>query len=79
MTPVQKADWARGTPEDWAMESFQIAKADVYGQLPPPNERGGYRLPDSYAAMAERDVTLQLSRAGVRLATVLNKALGQGR
>jgi hypothetical protein len=31
----------------------------------------------SYVARAERDVALQLSRAGVRLAAVLNKALGK--
>jgi hypothetical protein len=29
------------------------------------------------AARAEKDVALQLSRAGVRLAAVLNKALGK--
>jgi hypothetical protein len=30
-----------------------------------------------YVARAEKDVALQLSRAGVRLAAVLNKALGR--
>jgi hypothetical protein len=31
----------------------------------------------AYVTHAEKDVALQLSRAGVRLAAVLNKALGK--
>ena len=34
-------------------------------------------LDAAYVAHAEEDVALQLSRAGVRLAAVLNKALGR--
>jgi hypothetical protein len=67
--------WARGMPSDWALESFKVAKDDAYGQLPTPNARGSYRLPDSYIAMATRDVASQLSKAGVRLAFMLNQAL----
>jgi hypothetical protein len=33
-------------------------------------------LDSVYAAQAEKDVSLQLSKAGIRLASVLNKALG---
>jgi hypothetical protein len=33
-------------------------------------------LDASYVAQAKADVALQLSKAGVRLAAVLNKALG---
>jgi S1/P1 Nuclease len=68
-------DWARGGPADWALETFRLAKDDAYGQLPPPTERGGYRLSSTYVAMATRDAAMQLSKAGVRLAAVLNKAL----
>jgi hypothetical protein len=67
--------WSQGNPSSWAMESFRVAKDDAYGQLPPPNARGSFRLPDAYIAMARRDVAMQLSKAGVRLAAVLNKAL----
>jgi hypothetical protein len=70
--------WSRGTPTDWEMESFRVAKDDAYGQLPVPNARGSYRLPDEYVAMATRDVAVQLSKAGVRLALMLNDTLGQG-
>ena len=70
--------WSQGGPVEWARESFRIAKDDGYGRLPPPNARGGYRLTDDYVAMATRDVSLQLSKAGVRLAVLLNRILGQG-
>jgi hypothetical protein len=69
--------WAQGNSADWAMESFKVAKDDVYGRLPAPNVRGKVRLTDFYIAMADRDVAMQLSKAGVRLAVMLNQALGQ--
>jgi hypothetical protein len=68
--------WSRGTPSDWAMESFHVAKDDAYGRLPAPNARGSYHLTGGYVAMAARDVAMQLSKAGVRLAMLLNGALG---
>jgi len=67
--------WSRGTPSDWAWEAFRMGKEDAYGQLPQPNARGSYPLPASYVAIARRDVSLQLRKAGVRLAAVLNRAL----
>jgi hypothetical protein len=76
ISPRDARAWALGTTSDWAMETFQLAKADAYGRLPAPNARGGYRLPETYVAMATRDAATQLSKAGVRLASVLNKALG---
>ena len=68
--------WSKGSPSDWAMESFTVAKEDAYGRLPQPNDRGTYRLSADYISMATRDVASQLSKAGVRLATMLNKVLG---
>jgi hypothetical protein len=68
--------WSQGAPSDWAMESFRVAKDDAFGRLPAPNARGSYRLSNDYVAVATRDVAMQLSRAGVRLAFVLNGALG---
>jgi hypothetical protein len=75
ISPQQEQQWASGKPSDWANESFQIAKADAYGQLPTPSGRNSYRLDDDYVTMATQDVSLQLSKAGVRLAFVLNQAL----
>jgi hypothetical protein len=47
----------------------------VYGQLPAPNARGSYRLTDDYVTTPTEDVSQQLSKAGVRLAVILNRAL----
>ena len=68
--------WSKGSPSDWAMESFKVAKEDAYGRLPEPNTRGTYHLSEDYIAMATHDVASQLSKAGVRLAVLLNKTLG---
>ena len=67
--------WSEGSPADWAMESFRLASRDAYGLLPEPNRRGSYRLDDHYVAVALRDCRLQLSKAGVRLAALLNRIL----
>jgi hypothetical protein len=75
ITKDQVSQWQVGKVADWARESFQVAKADAYGQLPEPSARGSFRLPDDYVSEATQDVSLQLSKAGVRLAFTLNKAL----
>jgi hypothetical protein len=76
ITLGQESEWKQGTPDDWATEAFNIAFDDVYGQ-PPLSKDTLQHLDAAYVARAEKDVALQLSRAGVRLAAVLNKALGK--
>jgi S1/P1 Nuclease len=71
----QERKWQAGSPSDWAVETFEVAKADAYGLLPEPSGRGTYQLTDEYITTATDDVAHQLSKAGVRLAFVLNKAL----
>jgi hypothetical protein len=77
ISPTDARSWAQGNPADWAMESFRIGKDDTYGRIPLPNARGKVRLSGEYVAVAERDVATQLSKAGVRLAVMLNRALGK--
>jgi hypothetical protein len=72
---AQRQAWASGTPADWAMEAFALAQRDAYGLLPQPADQGTYALPAAYTEQAKQDVALELSRAGVRLAFVLNRAL----
>jgi hypothetical protein len=48
-------------------------RTDVYGDSPLSELQ---HRDCAYVAQAEKDVALQLSRAGVRLAVVLNKPLG---
>jgi hypothetical protein len=75
ITPADASMWAAGSPEGWAMEAFNIARADTYG-IPPLSQGSVQHLDASYADTAEMDVSLQLSRAGIRLAYVLNRSLG---
>jgi hypothetical protein len=45
--------------------------------LPRPGDDGNYRLDDTYIARASGVVRTQLARAAVRLALVLQQALGE--
>lgn len=76
ITPEQESEWRQGTPDDWAMEAFNIAYDDVYGE-PSLSKDALQHLDQPYVTRAEKDVALQLSRAGVRLAAVLNRTLGK--
>ena len=74
ITETQRQEWSGGRPADWAMEAFALGRGDAYGLLPPPSDQHTYSLPQAYVEQAVGDVALQLSRAGVRLALVLNQA-----
>ncbi len=75
LTTADRRLWSAGSPSDWALESFQVAKRDAYGLLPSPTRRGTYRLDTHYVDAAARDVGVQLTKAGVRLAFLLNRTL----
>lgn len=61
----------RGTPLSWAMESHDAARDVAYRFLPPSLDLG-----QDYLDAARPTVEERLLRAGVRLAAVLNQALG---
>lgn len=64
----------RGTFEDWAWESHAISRDVAYRHLPDGDPA---LLGEAYARVAAPAVQLQLQRAGVRLARVLNEAFAQ--
>lgn len=83
ITPQQKAAWAQDDPAQWAAESAVLARTVGYdlkvAALPTcamDNRGSPIRLPDGYEAKARAVAKAQLEKAGVRLAMVLNKALG---
>ena len=76
ITPAQVGQWSQGTPTDWAQESSRLARASVYATLPKPDAGGVYRLPASYVTRSGPLVGSQLSKAGVRLAALLNRQFG---
>ena len=72
ITPGQRQAWAKGTPADWANEAHAIARDQIY---PPLRGARALRLPRDYAWREAPVARLQLARAGVRLAWLLNSAL----
>ena len=82
ITPEQRAAWAEGDAASWALDTFAVAKASAY-TLGTPAGCGGdaapVALPAGYEADARRAASLQLEKAGVRLAAVLDAVLDPGR
>ncbi len=78
ITPADIRAWSAGGPRDWAMQSFAIGKRDAYNLPSRPTcaQPGAVALSPSYQTTAETDAAHQLSVAGIRLAYVLNGALG---
>jgi hypothetical protein len=78
ITPTQKAAWEHGDARAWAAESYGVAKSVVYTLRSKPgcaSDTAPVTLPPGYDEAARKAVVLQLQRAGVRLALVLNRSL----
>jgi hypothetical protein len=80
ITKTKAGEWSRGTPTDWAKESFDAAKSVAYnfsGEKRFFDDHGGKgeRLDAKYNSRALPVVREHLSKAGIRLAAVLNDAL----
>ena len=82
--PIPSADqvrWARGSVDEWLRESHDLAASFVYPRLP-----GGFacdqaitrtvQIGAGYYNAAAPIIATQLRKAGIRLAAVLNMALG---
>jgi nuclease S1 len=76
--PKAAAEWSKGTPEDWAAESLQIAKTAYCLPGAKTVMRSGARIGDDYLRMAIPIIQKQLAKAGVRAAWILNEILGAG-
>ena len=80
ITPARARSWAAGGPADWVAESNAAAKSVAYdfaGEATFDDGRGGTgeQLDAAYDARALPVVRLQLRKAGVRLAAILNRVL----
>jgi len=79
ISPADARRWAAGAPIEWAQESFELARTRVYTLGSPPGcdqNHGPIAWAPSYPDEARRTAALQLKKAGVRLAFVLNRAVG---
>jgi hypothetical protein len=72
ITPQDQAEWQKGSIEDWVMEGHRLAQTVAYRKL--TNENPAPITPD-YERQAEPVIELQLEKAGVRLAHLLNDEL----
>ena len=78
ITPAQRMDWRRGDAASWATEAFQVARSTVYTIGSPAGCQSNVApitLPVGYGSAAQAAAQVQLQRAGVRLAMVLDTAL----
>ena len=75
LASADKTAWQFGSAEIWANESFEIAKQEVYSQIAAGNGSKPIVLPREYPAIEENIVKVQLEKAALRLAWVLNRAL----
>ena len=71
ITPAEAETGRSGAPAGWTNDSYGIAIRLIYGEGP----HGPGALPQSYEQAAIYVVRVQLEKAGVRLAAVLNDAL----
>jgi nuclease S1 len=73
ITPETIKEWSKGTVDDWADESLQVAKL-AYRQSSTDKQpfASGVTLGEPYLKRAEPLLKEQMARASVRLATELN-------
>jgi hypothetical protein len=72
VTDAERAAWQTGSVESWVMESHRLAQTVAYR---PGWGYGAPLLSQDYDARAERVIEIQLEKAAVRLAFLLNRQL----
>ncbi len=75
ITAPEAAVWSKGTPEDWANESHELAVNVVYHDF--PESKQPQHMTQAEVNQYGRIIDEQLQRGGVRLADILNRVLGQ--
>jgi hypothetical protein len=78
ITPAKVKAWSAGTPGDWAMDSYGVARDVAYQipSLPDCEAHATITLSRAYQAHAQSATAVQLEKAGVRIAAELNASLG---
>ena len=73
ITVQNVAEWHSGRVLDWENEAHQFARTVAYGDLSADNPAP---ITAAYEQRADRAIEIQLEKARVRLAWLLNKVLG---
>jgi len=71
-------EWTSGTTRSWAMETFEVAQRAAYALPLRPTCRSGsaVALSADYEVEARKVAATQLLKAAIRMAAILNRALG---
>lgn len=77
ITPELERQWQKGDARSWVFESYELGKAHVYSLDSQPTcaEPGSVSLSEDYREQAKKDTAIQIERAALRLAYVLNTVL----
>ena len=75
ISAADQAQWASAAPQLWALEAHQLGVIRAFGVLSEGDDHGAPILTDHYVEVAVQTVGTQLSKAGVRLAYLINQAL----
>jgi hypothetical protein len=62
ITPQERAEWTKGTIEDWVLEGHRLAQTVAYGDLGTENPAP---ISAAYEKGADAIVEIQLEKAGV--------------
>ncbi len=78
VTVAEMNEWTAGTTRSWAMETFEVARRDAYAlpSRPTCGSGGSVALAEDYKAAAQKAAATQLLKAAIRMAAILNRALG---
>jgi len=77
ISTVEKQRWDSGTVEDWAIESYRVAKNAIYPALPEGATLTVIPLSRDYYSKMRPVCDEQLEKAGVRLAKILEEVFGK--
>lgn len=75
ISAADQVQWASAAPQLWALEAHQLGVIRAFGVLSEGDDHGVPILTDHYVDTAVQTVGTQLSKAGVRLAYVINQSL----
>jgi hypothetical protein len=72
ITPQERAEWDKGSIEDWVLEGHRLAQSVAYGDL---GSGDNAAITSAYEQQADPVIETQLEKAGVRLACLLDESL----
>jgi len=82
ITPAERREWRRGAVIDWAQEGWEISRTVTYplavGEACGPRPEGRVQVGEAEVAKTTPIIRRQMQRAGVRIALLLDRALGRG-